>query len=75
MKTKNVTLVIASVFALIFMLAFASATLIIGNVVVPTSANDASGSFQVTFDLTNNGCWVFLKKDVGSFKDMVSKWI
>ena len=26
------------------------------------------------FDLTNGGCWVFLKKDVDLFKEMISRW-
>ena len=45
---------IASIFAMVFVLGFLSATLTFTNVVVPTSANDASGTFQITFDLTNN---------------------
>ena len=27
------------------------------------------------FDISRCGCWVFLKKDLEQFKDMVSKWI
>ena len=40
---------------MVFVLGFLSATLIFSNVVVPTSANDATGTFQITFDLTNSG--------------------
>ena len=54
MRQKSLILMIASIFAMVFVLGFLSATLTFTNVVVPTSANDASGTFQITFDLTNN---------------------
>src|SRR3989338_5202140 len=54
MRQKSLILMIASIFAIVFVLGFLSATLTFTNVVVPTSANDASGTFQITFDLTNN---------------------
>ncbi|MEK6844691.1 MAG: putative S-layer protein [Nanoarchaeota archaeon] len=60
MRNKGLVLTIVSAFVLVFALAFASATLTFSNVVVPTSANDISGTFQITFDLTNNDIFTSL---------------
>ena len=60
MRQKSLILMIASIFAMVFVLGFLSATLTFTNVVVPTSANDASGTFQITFDLTNNDIFTSL---------------
>ncbi|MEK6817522.1 MAG: putative S-layer protein [Nanoarchaeota archaeon] len=60
MITKKIVLGLSSLFIMVFVLGFLSATLTFSNVVVPTSANDVSGSFQITFDLTNNDIFTAL---------------
>ena len=60
MINKGLVLLIASVFLLVATLGIISATLTFSNVVVPTSANDVSGTFQITFDLTSNDIFTTL---------------
>jgi hypothetical protein len=56
MKTRSLTLITATFFALILCLSFASAaSLSTANVVIPTSVEQSVGSFQVAFDLINGG--------------------
>lgn len=54
MKTKNYMFAIATIFALVLALGLVSATLTITPVNTPSTVNDVDGTFQITFNLTNN---------------------